>query len=121
MTYKVRDLALNSLIEILQEANDKEQKDAFINMSLENIKKEESFLNSLIFLRKTLNTFPLDSQIKYKTGSSVVSVSQVLGEISKRIDLFDSILYNVQEYIKAAYHVKEQNQAQMPQGEKLQQ
>lgn len=38
MAQKVKDLALNSLIEILQEQNDKESKDAFIFLVLDNIK-----------------------------------------------------------------------------------
>ena len=61
MPPKVKDLALNSLIEILQEVNEKEIKDIFALLSLENIKKGDSFLSSIIFLRKILNTYPLDS------------------------------------------------------------
>lgn len=58
---KIKDLALNCLIEILLDANDKELKDYFTQTALENIKKGDTFLNSLIFLRKILNTYPVDS------------------------------------------------------------
>lgn len=68
---KVKDLALNSLIEILQEQNDKESKDAFIFLVLDNIKSHQTFYSSLIFLRKILNTYPLESQVKYRaTGGT---------------------------------------------------
>ena len=60
VTLKVKDLALNSLIEILQEC-EKDVKDVFIGESLENIKNLNSFYSTLIFLRKIINTFPLDS------------------------------------------------------------
>jgi len=61
VTSKVKDLALNSLIEIIQEVNEKEVKDLYLNQALDNIKRGESFLNSLIFLRKLLSTYTFDS------------------------------------------------------------
>lgn len=58
---KVKDLSLNCLIEILNEFNDKDLKDQFTNLAVENIKKGDTFYSSIIFLRKVLNTYPLDS------------------------------------------------------------
>jgi hypothetical protein len=72
---KVKDLALNSLIEIIQEVNEKEIKEQYIYLALDNIKRGDTLLNSIIFLRKILNTYPLDSQIKFRAGQSVISVS----------------------------------------------
>jgi hypothetical protein len=84
---KVKDLALNSLIEILQEQNEKETKDSFIFLALENIKEHQTFYSSLIFLRKILNTFPLESQVKYKAApGALMTVQVVLGEINKKTE-----------------------------------
>ena len=58
---KVKDLALNSLIDIISELNEKEVKEQFTFLAIENIRKGDTFLNSIIFLRKLLNTYPLDS------------------------------------------------------------
>ena len=71
VSQKVKDLALNSLIEILQEQNEKESKESFIFLALDNIKLHQTFYSSLIFLRKILNTYPLESQIKYRTQTGV--------------------------------------------------
>jgi hypothetical protein len=58
VTQKVKDLALNSLIEILQEINEKEQKDLYTMLAIENIRKCQTFYSSIVFLRKILNTYP---------------------------------------------------------------
>lgn len=104
VSQKVKDLALNSLIELLQDSSDKEIKDQYIFLALENMKTGNTFYSSLIFLRKILNTFPLESQIKYKgtSGASVLTVQTVLHEIVKKQDLFELILVNLQEYMRNA-------------------
>lgn len=74
MAQKIKDSALNSLIEILSDMNEKEYKDNFIVLSMENLKKGQTFYSSIVFLRKLINTYPLDSQIKFKPTSTVVTV-----------------------------------------------
>jgi hypothetical protein len=54
----VKDLALTSLIEILSETNEKEQKDLFTMLAIENIRKCETFYSSIVFLKKILTTYP---------------------------------------------------------------
>lgn len=54
--------------------NEKEYKDNFILLSMENLKKGHTFYSSIVFLRKLINTYPLDSQIKFKPTSAVVTV-----------------------------------------------
>lgn len=103
MTQKVKDLALNSLIEILNDFADKELKDHFTALVIENIRKSDTFYSSIIFLRKVLNTYPLDSQMRFKPTASVPSVSSILHEIFKKIDLFDMILLNASDYLRAAH------------------
>ena len=95
----MKDLALNSLSEILTECNDKESKEFFILLALENIKKGDTFLNSIIFLRKILNSYPLDSQIRFKQVQPIISVSQILNDISKKYDLYDILITNTFNYM----------------------
>lgn len=99
---KVKDLALNSLVELLQEFNDSDQKSRFMSLALENIKRGDTFFSSLIFLRKVLNTFPLDAQVKFKGSGSTITVSTVLQEIVSKVPLFDLILQNLKEYMRSA-------------------
>lgn len=106
MSQKVKELALNSLIEILQEFNDKEAKDNFTLLAIDNIKKGQTFYSSIIFLRKIINTYPLDSQIKFKSTSTVTTVQMLLHEIYKKNDLFFMILQNLDEYLKIANQAK---------------
>lgn len=61
VSQKIKDTALSSLIDIIQEINEKEVKEQYIFLAIENMKKGDTFLSSLIFLRKLLNTYPLDS------------------------------------------------------------
>lgn len=97
---KVKDLALNSLIDVLQEQNDKEIKDQFIFLALDNIKSHQTFYSSLLFLRKVLNTYPLDAAIKYRSGTAVqLTVSIMLAEIDKKLPIFDSMIANLNEYM----------------------
>ena len=63
---KVKDLALISLIEILSETNDKEQKDLFTLLAIENIRKCNTFYSSIVFLKKILTTYPQDTLSKSK-------------------------------------------------------
>jgi hypothetical protein len=84
VSQKVKDQALNSLIEILQEFNEKEYKDMFTGFAIENLKKSNTFFSSIVFLRKVINTYPLDSQIKFKPTSTVITVQIVLAEIMKK-------------------------------------
>jgi len=106
VSQKVKELALNSLIEILQEFNDKEAKDNFTLLAIDNIKKGQTFYSSIIFLRKIINTYPLDSQIKFKSTSTVTSVQMLLHEIYKKNDLFFMILQNLDDYLKIANQAK---------------
>ena len=106
VSQKVKELALNSLIEILQEFNDKEAKDNFTLLAIDNIKKGQTFYSSIIFLRKIINTYPLDSQIKFKSTSTVTTVQMLLHEIYKKNDLFFMILQNLDEYLKIANQAK---------------
>jgi hypothetical protein len=91
------------LIEIQTEFADKDLKDHFIALVIENIRKSDTFYSSIIFLRRLLNAYPLDSQLRFKPSASVPSVSTVLNEIFRKIDLFDMILANAHEYLKAAH------------------
>ena len=61
VTQKVKDQALSSLIEILSEFNEKEYKDVFIAAAMDNLKKGNTFFSSIVFLRKLINTYPLDA------------------------------------------------------------
>ena len=106
VSQKVKELALNSLIEILQEFNDKEAKDNFTLLAIDNIKKGQTFYSSIIFLRKIINTYPLDSQIKFKSTNTVTTVQMLLHEIYKKNDLFFMILQNLDEYLKIANQAK---------------
>jgi len=45
----------------LNEFNDKEYKDTYIVMSIDNLKNSTTFYSSIVFLRKLINTYPLDS------------------------------------------------------------
>lgn len=78
VTQKIKDLALNSLVELLSEFNDPELKNRFMSMALENIKRGETFYSSLVFLRKVLNTFPFDAQVKFKSQVTTITVSMIL-------------------------------------------
>ena len=69
VSQKIKDLALNSLIDILIEFNDPEYKLLFINMCLENIKRGDTFYSSLIFLRKILKSYPFDAQNRLRTSN----------------------------------------------------
>lgn len=94
------------MIEILSELNEKEIKEGFTQLAIDNIKRGDTFYSSVIFIRKILNTYPLDSQVRFKTGSSVATVSVILQEIFKKVDLFDLILQNVNDYLKLAHQQK---------------
>lgn len=50
------------------EFNDMDQKYFFIQQSLENIKRGDTFYSSLIFLRKILQTYPVDAQNRMKSA-----------------------------------------------------
>jgi len=63
----VKDLALNSLVDILKE-QEKEAREIFIQMALENIKKGDTFYSSIIFLKKILHLYPLESQNKIRVN-----------------------------------------------------
>ena len=69
---------------------------------MDNIKKGDSFLNSIIFLRKILNSYPLDSQVRFKQVQPVQAVSQVLADISKKYDLYELIITNTFNYMSLA-------------------
>ena len=107
VTQKVKDLALNSLIEILSETNDKEQKDLFTNLAIDNIRKGQTFYSSIVFLKKMLNTYPQDTLVKSKTSlGQVFTIQQVLQDIFKKTDLFVLILVNLKIYLQAASEAK---------------
>jgi hypothetical protein len=69
VSQKVKDLSLNCLVELLSQFNDADLKVFFINKALENLQKGETFYSSLVFLGKVLNTFMLESQVKYKQST----------------------------------------------------
>mmetsp|Transcript_8862 Transcript_8862/g.8233 ORF Transcript_8862/g.8233 Transcript_8862/m.8233 type:complete len:493 (+) Transcript_8862:1431-2909(+) len=118
---KVKDLALNSLIEIIQEINEKEVKEHYLSLALDNIKKGDTFLNSIVFFRKLLGTFALDSQVKYRPNQNIITVSQILAEVSKKCDIFEMIFKNVQLYMTAAIAGRAKKQQSLQAGEKLSQ
>jgi len=72
-------------------------------LAIENIKKGDTFYSSIIFLRKVLNTYPLDSQLRFKSSGSTPTVSSILHEIFKKADLFDMILLNANDYLIIAH------------------
>jgi hypothetical protein len=75
----VKDLALISLIEILSETNEKEQKDLFTLLAIENIRKCNTFYSSIVFLKKILTTYPQDTLAKNKnTQTQTLTISTVL-------------------------------------------
>jgi len=73
---KVKEIALQSLVDILADLNDPKYKESFVTLSLENIEKGQNFLYSLIFLRKVLITYPPEnpSRTRYTTSSSPISL-----------------------------------------------
>lgn len=94
------------MIEILQELNEKDYKDIFTGFAIDNLKKSATFYSSIVFLRKVINTYPLDSQIKFKPTSTVITVQIVLAEIMKKYDIFDLILQNLSSYLKQSHEIK---------------
>lgn len=75
----MKDLALISLIEILSETNEKEQKDLFTLLAIENIRKCNTFYSSIVFLKKILTTYPQDTLAKNKnTQTQTLTISTVL-------------------------------------------
>ena len=58
-------------------------------------------------MRKVINTYPLDSQIKFKPTSTVITVQIVLAEIIKKYDIFDLILQNLSSYLKQSHDIKQ--------------
>jgi hypothetical protein len=96
---------LNSLVEILQESGEKELKDQFTILALENIRTENTFFSSIIFLRKILNTYPQDS--RYKTGGTAPTIQSILIEIFKKYELFNLIFLNTNIYLHQALQIKQ--------------
>ena len=107
VSQKVKDQALNLLIEIVQQLNEKEYKDTLSGSAIENLKKRNTFFSSIVFLRKVINTCQLDSQITFKPTSTVITVQIVLAEIVKKYDIFDLILKNLSSYLKQSHKIKQ--------------
>lgn len=70
-------------------------------LAIDNIKRGETFFSSIVFLKKVLNTYPLEAQVKFKSSTTIVTVQTILHEIFKKNDLFDLILVNLSEYLRA--------------------
>lgn len=69
-------------------------------LAIDNIKRGETFFSSIVFLKKVLNTYPLEAQVKFKSSATIVTVQTILHEIFKKNDLFDLILVNLSEYLR---------------------
>ena len=68
-------------------------------MAMENLKNGSTFYSSIVFLRKLINTYPLDSQIKFKPTTTIITVQIILAEILKKYDMFNLILQNLTSYL----------------------
>ena len=72
-------------------------RDHFINEAIENVKTQQSFYYSIIFLRKILNTFQVD---KYRPSISGTTVSTVLKEIYTKVNVFEAIITAIDTHFK---------------------
>ena len=111
---KTKDLAFNSLIEILSRGSypfqNLPQRLDFIKLALENLKNGISVQTSLLFIKRVLLTFNLDNQSTTKYSGTTQQSVQITDQsprekvIQQLIQekLFDLIISNVQRYIKLA-------------------